>query len=91
MIRRFWYILGTGVHVCAVSPAEGRVFPGSLRAGRAGAGSPDPRAKKGKAAPETEPLRLSKKVVIPISSAHYSAPRAGFAGCALYAPAGVVA
>ena len=34
MIRRFWYILGTGVHVCTMSPAEGRVFPDAvLRAG----------------------------------------------------------
>ena len=37
------------------------------------------------------PPETVKKVVIPISSAHYSAPRAGFAGCALYAPAGAVA
>ena len=34
MIRRFWYILGTGVHVCTPSPGGGRVFPDTvLRAG----------------------------------------------------------
>ena len=36
-------------------------------------------------------LRLSKNCVIPSQCAHYSAPRAAYGGCALYAPAGAVA